>query len=36
AVASLICEKSVTVIDAECTDKSFPGFWEEFGALEVR
>lgn len=29
AVAAGICENDVTVTGAECTDKSFPGFWEE-------
>ena len=28
AVAAGICEGDVTVTGAECTDKSFPGFWE--------
>lgn len=29
AVAAGICFSDVTVTGAECTDKSFPGFWEE-------
>lgn len=29
AVAAGICEGDVSVTGAECTDKSFPGFWEE-------
>nr|MCR4993430.1 3-phosphoshikimate 1-carboxyvinyltransferase [Lachnospiraceae bacterium] len=29
AVAAGICLSDVTVLGAECTDKSFPGFWEE-------
>jgi 3-phosphoshikimate 1-carboxyvinyltransferase len=28
AVAAGICEEDVTVTGAECTDKSFPGFWD--------
>jgi len=30
AVAAGICTKEVTVLGAECTDKSFPGFWDNF------
>ncbi len=29
AVVAGICLSDVTVLGAECTDKSFPGFWEE-------
>jgi 3-phosphoshikimate 1-carboxyvinyltransferase len=29
AVAAGICETDVTVTGAECTDKSFPGFWDQ-------
>jgi len=29
AVAAGICEGDVSVTGADCTDKSFPGFWEE-------
>ncbi|MBR4344421.1 MAG: 3-phosphoshikimate 1-carboxyvinyltransferase [Lachnospiraceae bacterium] len=30
AVAAGICTEKVTILDAECTDKSFPGFWDIF------
>ena len=33
AVAASLCQESVTVTDALCTDKSFPGFWEELASL---
>ena len=35
SVAACISEGDITVIDAECTEKSFPGYWEEFDKLEV-
>ena len=35
AVAACRCEKAVTVINAECVDKSYPGFWEDLSGLEV-
>jgi len=34
AVAALFCKGSVTVKDAQCTDKSYPGFWEEFEVIK--
>jgi len=34
AVAASAATDPVTVRDSDCTDKSFPGFWEEFGRLE--
>ncbi len=34
AVAASACEEPVTVTDAECTEKSFPGFWEIMGGLK--
>ncbi len=33
AVAASRCEESVTVLNARCTDKSFPGFWETLREL---
>ncbi len=33
AVAASVCAQSVTVLDAECTEKSFPGFWDLFQTL---
>ena len=34
AVAASGCEHPVEVEDAECTDKSFPGFWELLAGTE--
>jgi 5-enolpyruvylshikimate-3-phosphate synthase len=28
AVAAALCTEPVAVENAECTEKSFPGFWE--------
>ena len=36
AVASCICTAPVTVLNPECTNKSFPSFWEKFEKLEAR
>lgn len=33
AVAAGICRREVTVNGAECTDKSFPGFWDILNSL---
>ena len=33
AVASLLCEKEVTILGAEAVRKSYPRFWEDFEAL---
>lgn len=30
AIASTVCSAPVTVLDAECVQKSYPRFWEEF------
>ena len=35
AVAASVCQEPVIIEDAECTDKSFPGFWEKLNALEM-
>lgn len=35
AVAACGCRDDVTVEEAECVSKSFPGFWEVFESLEV-
>lgn len=35
-VASLICEKAVTVTDCEATAKSYPGFWEDLEKTGVK
>ena len=36
AVAASVCQNPVTVEDAECTEKSFPGFWELLDTLKGR
>ena len=33
AVCSLICSEPVTIPHAECTEKSYPAFWQDFEAL---
>ncbi len=33
AAAASVCETPVTILNAECTDKSYPGFWEEIEKL---
>ena len=35
AAASAACRGRVTILGAECTEKSYPGFWYDFAALEV-
>lgn len=35
AVAAGICSENVTIEDAQCVQKSYPGFWNEFSDLEV-
>ncbi|MDO4811407.1 MAG: 3-phosphoshikimate 1-carboxyvinyltransferase [Eubacteriales bacterium] len=34
AVAACVCRESVKVLDPDCTDKSFPRFWDIFTRLE--
>lgn len=34
AVAAALCEEPVVIGDAECTEKSFPGFWEIWEGME--
>ena len=34
AVTASACEEPVTVLDAEYTEKSFPGFWEKLQGME--
>ena len=36
AIASLVCDGSVTVTGAECVAKSYPTFWDEFERLMER
>ncbi len=33
ATAASVCEAPVTICNAECTDKSYPGFWDEIEKL---
>lgn len=33
AIAATLCTHPVTVLGAECVNKSFPGFWEEYRRL---
>lgn len=33
AVASTVCRERVTILGAQCTEKSYPRFWEEFSRL---
>lgn len=34
AAAACVCREAVTVLEPNCTDKSFPRFWESFARLE--
>ena len=33
AIASTVCTKPVTISGAECVNKSYPAFWDEFNRL---
>ncbi len=33
AIAATVCQKSVTILGAECVKKSYPKFWEEYARL---
>ena len=33
AIAQTVCTGPVTVKGADCTDKSYPGFWEDYALL---
>ncbi len=33
AIAATVATGPVTILGAECVDKSYPGFWEDFGKL---
>ena len=33
AAVACICKNKITVTDAECTDKSYPAFWDRFNEL---
>lgn len=36
AVAACVCSAPVTIAGAECTAKSYPGFWDDLDSLEVQ
>lgn len=33
AIIGTVCEKPITITDAECISKSYPNFWEDFKSL---
>lgn len=33
AIAATVCNKPVTILDAECVNKSYPNFWDDYQAL---
>ena len=33
AVAATVCQKQVTILGAQCVQKSYPGFWDEYQYL---
>ena len=33
AIAATVCKEDVTIRDAQCVSKSYPGFWEEYARL---
>lgn len=33
AIAATVCQESVTILGAECVNKSYPGFWEDYRRL---
>ncbi len=33
AIAATVCEKEVTILGAECVQKSYPAFWEDYEKL---
>ena len=33
AIASTVCQEPVTILDAQCVQKSYPAFWDEFKRL---
>jgi len=35
AVAACAAEGEVTVLNAECTEKSYPAFWTDFAQLTM-
>ena len=35
AVGACLCRKPVSILDSECTAKSYPGFWKDYHGLHV-
>lgn len=33
AIAATVCQQNVTILDAQCVQKSYPGFWEIYSGL---
>ena len=33
AIAATVCTEPVTILGAQCVEKSYPGFWEEYQLL---
>ena len=33
AIAATVCQKPVTILGAQCVEKSYPRFWEEYARL---
>ena len=33
AIAATVCTRNVTILDAQCTEKSYPSFWREYRRL---
>jgi 3-phosphoshikimate 1-carboxyvinyltransferase len=33
AIAATVCKECVTILGAECVQKSYPRFWEEYARL---
>ena len=33
AIAAIVCQQPVTILHAECVEKSYPGFWEDYEKL---
>ena len=33
AIAATVCKGDVTILGAQCTQKSYPSFWEEYSRL---
>jgi len=33
AIAATVCSTPVTILGAQCVEKSYPSFWEEYARL---